>query len=110
MERYQDRIVASIKELNTFNQETKNKFEVLEEENEKLKTLLNLNCTNVIIKRAKRETEMKKITENIEKLEVTKKIPACNSECSEKIEMPMPLFFGNQRNIHPKKYLRYKYH
>jgi hypothetical protein len=103
LEGYQDRIVASIKELNNINQELKEKLEKMEEENEKLKTLLNANGTNIIMEQAKRENAMKKINENIEKLAFERPLP--NNERSEKIEMPMPLFFGNQRDIHPKKYL-----
>lgn len=64
---------------------------------------MNANRTNIIIEQAKRETEFKKITENIEKLELIKERPTCTMDLTENNEMPMPLYYGNQRDIHPKK-------
>lgn len=101
----QVRIVASITELNTVNQELKEKMERLEEEDEKLKTLLNSNGTNIIIEQTKRESELKKINKKFEKMVIDKERPPAYNEHSKQIEMPMSLFFGNQRDIHPNKYL-----
>lgn len=105
LEKYQNRIVASIKELNTNNQELKEKVGKLEEENERLRMLLNTNRTDIIIEQTKIETELKKIFEKFQQLEIIKDRPGFMNERAEKPEMPMPLYFGNPRDIYPKKFL-----
>lgn len=55
LEKYQNRIVASIKELNTNDNELKQKIATLEKENKKLRHLVNANRTNIIIEKARRE-------------------------------------------------------
>lgn len=102
LEKYQDRVVASIKELNSNNIELQERVKKLEDENEKLRDLLNANGTNIIIEQAKRETEIKRISEAIEKMENK---PSCSGERNERVDMVMPTFYGNQRNLHPKKFL-----
>lgn len=81
------------------------KMEELENENEKLRQLLNTNGTNIIIEQAKRETELKKLTESIEKLGTQRDKITCNSDWNEIIDLTMPTFFGNNRVVHPKKFL-----
>lgn len=88
LEKYQHRIVASIKELNTYNKELQDRMVKIEEENKKLRDLLNTNGTNIIIEQAKRETEMKKITEAMEKIEFK---PYCTGDRNERIDMVMPM-------------------
>lgn len=105
LEKYQNRIVASIKELNTTNIEMKQRLSHLEKENEELRQLVNANGTNIIIEQAKRETELKKITEIVERLETNKPSAVCVMERPEKIDIPMPTFYGNARDPHPKKFL-----
>lgn len=102
LEKYQNRIVASINELNTNIKELQDCMNKLEDENEKFRELLNTNDTNIIIKQAKREPKLKKITEAIEKIEVR---PNCTGDRSEKIDIALPVFFGNQRDLYPKKIL-----
>lgn len=60
LEKYQNKIIASIKELNGNNTELKLKVATLEKENENLRQLVNTNGTDLIIKQEKRETEIKR--------------------------------------------------
>lgn len=105
LEKYQHKIVASIKELNGHNNDQKQKIALLEKENEELRQLVNANGTNIMIEQAKRDTDIKKIIETIDKLDVNKQTPICVMEKSERIDIPLPTFFGNQRDPHPKKFL-----
>lgn len=59
----------------------------LEKENGELKQLLNANGTNIIIKRAKRETDVKILNETIEKWEANKHKPICTVDRVLRISM-----------------------
>lgn len=64
--------------------------------------LLITNGTNIMVEQTKREIELKKV---MDALEIIKTRPNYSGERYDRIDMTIPTFYENQRDLHPKKFL-----
>lgn len=81
------------------------KNQTLQENYNRLQQAINDTDTKIIIESALRSAEVKKIQEDIEKKQTNIRSEIIHDRPSP-VEIKTPLFYGNERDSHPKKFLR----